>query len=71
LHMPAIHMDRQIAMHGGTAATGRITSRTLYPYFFSLREQRGIVKRIVEMGDEGSLIELPVDRVYPYDDCET
>jgi hypothetical protein len=40
------HMEEQILEHGGTSDHPKLT-RSLYPYFFSPREEAGITQRLV------------------------
>ncbi|MDQ1921951.1 N-acyl amino acid synthase FeeM domain-containing protein [Massilia pseudoviolaceinigra] len=43
------HMAQQIALLGGTSSNPG-TERSLYPYFFSPREEEGIANRLIKLG---------------------
>jgi len=46
-------VTEQIQKYGGTFDTdGATTERSLYPYFFSPREERGIVNRLLRMDEQ-------------------
>lgn len=49
LRLDLDYTDEQIRLHGGK--TGQSQERSLYPYFFSLREQEGILGRLQKMED--------------------
>lgn len=43
LHLEACYMAEQIALHGGHQSGAK---RSLYPYFFSSQEQKGLARRL-------------------------
>lgn len=46
------YVTRQIGQFGGTfASTGETEEKSFYPYFFSPREERGIINRLMRMDD--------------------
>jgi hypothetical protein len=46
-------VSEQIRKYGGTfSAEGAATERSFYPYFFSPREERGIINRLLRMDDQ-------------------
>lgn len=49
LRLQLSFVDMQIDKFGGQAELGR-NERSLYPYFFSKREELGIARRVLEMG---------------------
>jgi hypothetical protein len=49
LRLELSYVDQQISRIGGQADLGR-NERSLYPYFFSKREELGIARRVMEMG---------------------
>ena len=49
LRLQLSYVDEQISKFGGQAELGR-GERSLYPYFFSKREEMGIARRVHEMG---------------------
>lgn len=44
------YVTEQIARHGGTFSSGT-TERSFYPYFFSPREERGIINRLLKVDE--------------------
>jgi hypothetical protein len=46
LRLDFSHAEEQIGRFGGTAPESCATERSLYPYFFSVREEAGIVGRL-------------------------
>lgn len=48
LRLNTAYVAEQIRLHGGTAGTNG-AARSLYPYFFSQREENGIVERLRTM----------------------
>jgi hypothetical protein len=56
LRLPLSHVDAQIEKFGGRSDLAS-TTRSLYPYFFSKREQEGLKNRILDMGDQ---LEMPI-----------
>jgi hypothetical protein len=51
LRLPLSYVDAQIEKYGGRSDLAG-TTRSLYPYFFSKREQEGLKNRILDMGDQ-------------------
>jgi len=49
LRLQLSYVDEQIEKFGGQADLGK-SERSLYPYFFSKREEVGIARRVLEMG---------------------
>jgi hypothetical protein len=49
LRLELSYVDEQINRFGGNAQLG-FSERSLYPYFFSKREEAGITRRVVELG---------------------
>ena len=45
------YVTEQIELHGGTASAGS-TERSFYPYFFSPREEKGIVNRLLMVDEQ-------------------
>ncbi len=53
------YVTDQIERHGGTYSSGT-TERSFYPYFFSPREERGIINRLLKVDEshpDGSVLE--------------
>jgi hypothetical protein len=44
-------VTEQIRQHGGTF-TERSTGRSFYPYFFSPREEQGIINRLLRIDEQ-------------------
>lgn len=52
LHATLEFMTEQIEKHGGTfSAQNEVSERSFYPYFFSPREERGIIRRLMRMDE--------------------
>lgn len=49
LRLELSYVDEQIEKFGGRAELGK-TERSLYPYFFSTKEEEGIARRVLEVG---------------------
>jgi hypothetical protein len=45
------YVTEQISLHGGTFSSGT-TERSFYPYFFSPREERGIINRLLMVDEQ-------------------
>jgi hypothetical protein len=45
------YVTEQIQLHGGTYSTGA-TERSFYPYFFSPREEKGIINRLMQVDEK-------------------
>jgi hypothetical protein len=58
LRLPLTHVDAQIEKYGGRSDLAK-TTRSLYPYFFSKREQEGLKNRILDMGEQ---TEMPLPK---------
>lgn len=54
LHIDLAFVTAQIEQHGGTYEAGNpVSRRSFYPYFFSQREERGIINRLLRMDEDG------------------
>ncbi|MDY0974423.1 N-acetyltransferase [Massilia sp. CFBP9012] len=52
LRVNLVFVTEQIALFGGSyAAEGETEERSFYPYFFSPREERGIINRLLRMDE--------------------
>ncbi|HEX8785010.1 MAG TPA: N-acetyltransferase [Telluria sp.] len=52
LHVSLDYITDQIKKHGGTFSTqNEVSERSFYPYFFSPREERGIIRRLQRMDE--------------------
>ncbi len=45
------YVTEQIQKHGGTFSTA-LTERSFYPYFFSPREEQGIINRLLRIDEQ-------------------
>jgi hypothetical protein len=55
LHLPLDYVGEQVERFGGTFDTAAGNEeRSLYPYFFSPREERGIINRLLRMDEQNS-----------------
>jgi hypothetical protein len=48
LRLDLDHMEEQIRKYGGTSDNPQ-TTKSLYPYFFSPREEEGITQRLIAL----------------------
>jgi hypothetical protein len=49
------YVTEQIQKHGGTFSTSASAERSFYPYFFSPREERGIINRLLRIDEQASV----------------
>jgi hypothetical protein len=55
LHVNVNFVTEQIKKHGGTCNAENVTSeKSFYPYFFSPREEQGIIRRLLRMDEQHS-----------------
>ena len=55
MHLTLEYVSEQVERFGGTFDTAAGSAeRSLYPYFFSPREERGIINRLLRMDEQNT-----------------